>query len=160
MSVSIHYCYANIGVSSSRYTVVRKGASKQTQMERKEDEEKFKNKSSKSRNIEIFSSVRTYLVFSSTIASPWQRITVEWCFSHVISKSYAYLRNLCPLHLFAFTLCQYTNFSTCLKHKNFSAIFWDFFKFSVFPFRRFYAQIKNAHKNRLMETQLLFWVNS
>ncbi len=37
----------------------------------------------------------------------------------------------------------------------FFTIFQDFFEFFVFLFRRFYAQIKNVHKNRPMETQLL-----
>ncbi len=36
---------------------------------------------------------------------------------------------------------------------NILAIFLYFFEISVFTFKHFYAQIENAHKNRLMETQ-------
>ncbi len=92
-----------------------------------------------------------FLSATATIASVVWRTTV----AGVTFKSLIlYSLHLFPLHLFAFTLCGFTNFSTSLKLKNFFAIFQDFFEFSVFPFRHFYAHIENAHKNMLMETQL------
>ncbi len=69
----------------------------------------------------------------------WSNISGLW-----FLKFSLYSLNLFPLifELNAFTFYWYVNCSTTLKYKHFSAIFQDFFIFSVFPIRCLYAKIK------------------
>lgn len=75
----------------------------------------------------------------------------DWCLSHVVSKS-------CPLFakftIYLFTFCHSDNFSTSLQRLYCDILGFfppQIFCVSIQPV--FYAQIENAHKNRLMETQ-------
>ncbi len=105
------------------------------------------------------SSVHTYLVFSSAAAasaSLVQRAAVlGWRWSHAIYKSHSLFANCFHCKHLHLPLVDTPTFPSPSSVKTFLRFLGDFFfEFSVFPFGRLNVQIKNAHENRLMETQL------